>query len=486
MRRRVIPTLLLAAFASGPLVSAAPAAAQSASGAGIDPAVSYRQSPAGSATACAATCGQDRACGSWTWRPGQSVRGSSRARPQATEGLCVLSQSRTPPRLDGAWRTVSGLPAAAVRSSQAAYLSGGSATGPAATPVQSGGGYWEVRPLGQRASGPASSGGPVSLTGELSQAGPVRQGQVPAASVTAPVAPPVSAPQRTQTGGIAYVPPPAAVQPARPAPQMAAAAPAVSQPQPRQPQVPQIRAQQPPVPVRTVSQSVPMPATSASGPQSTVSVPLPARPATPVAGAGRSAAPMAPVAPVAPVAPAAPVQPAAMADMEQFRGPDGMVDAAAWRRARSASSEYSVAQSARAEASGQSIPNSGVIAGSVPIESSDWGRLEQQASPSSAGQPTAGDTAAGDTGQPRRAGWWPFGRRNQPAAPAGGEVQSEPEPQYEPGSPEEMQAAYLREAAAARGQESGQAQAAGRGMVTRSSRGPLRAPRRAPAAQESQ
>jgi hypothetical protein len=169
--------------------------------------------------------------------------------------------------------------------------------------------------------------------------------------------------------------------------------------------------------------------------------------------------------------------------MEQFRGADGMVDAAAWRRARAASSEYSVAQTARAEAAGRAIPNSGVIAGSVPIESSDWGRLEQQ----DTGQSENRDSSTGPATQPRRAGWWPFGRRTQPATASEAEAQTEPEPQYEPGSPEEMQAAYLREAAAASGQDPLAAPAqAGRGLISRSTRGPLRAPRRNPPQAEAQ
>jgi hypothetical protein len=162
-----------------------------------------------------------------------------------------------------------------------------------------------------------------------------------------------------------------------------------------------------------------------------------------------------------------------MPGMEAFRGADGMVDAAAWRRARmaaganSGATEYSVSQSARAEVAGNSIPNSGVIAGSVPVESSDWGRMEQGTSSRDGDQGQAERIVA--EAEPQRRGWWPFGRRQAPADTSVPAAAPDREEALEPGSPEEMQAAYLREA------EQRQAPAS-RTLVTRNSRGPLRAP----------
>jgi hypothetical protein len=113
------------------------------------------------------------------------------------------------------------------------------------------------------------------------------------------------------------------------------------------------------------------------------------------------------------------------------------------------------------------FPNSGVIAGSVPVESSDWGRMEQGTSSRDGDQGQAERIVA--EAEPQRRGWWPFGRRQAPADTSVPAAAPDREEALEPGSPEEMQAAYLREA------EQRQAPAS-RTLVTRNSRGPLRAP----------
>lgn len=460
MKRILVQTAAtVAVLGLGGLVLAGattPKAIAQANGAvGVAPGTAFRQTPAASATACAASCGAERSCLSWSWAAGSQVRRDRFSEPQVTPGICAMSQTRTPPAIQGSWSVVSGLPAATSAVQQPAYA--GSASSLPASSGRAGGGYWEVQPLTRRQGGEA-----VTLTTDIAQ-GPVRSTQ----SATAPV---VSAP----------------VQRAAPA-QPALVQPAPVQQSPVQ-QVAPVQAGR--GGVAFVPPATTQPAPSQGMPRQMAAVPpAPPRPVPPVLTAP-AAPPMlaAPPAPMVPpqAAPRAIPQPppgtVEMPGMEAFRGADGMVDAAAWRRARmaaganSGATEYSVSQSARAEVAGNSIPNSGVIAGSVPVESSDWGRMEQGAGRRNGDQDQA--EAAAAQAEPQRRGWWPFGRRQAPVETSEtAQATPDREEALEPGSPEEMQAAYLREA------EQRQP-APSRGLVTRNSRGPLRAPVRQPAQAE--
>jgi hypothetical protein len=180
MKRILVQTAAtVAVLALGGLVLAGTtgpnAIAQSNGAVGVAPGTAFRQTPAASAEACATSCGSERACLSWSWAAGSQIRRDRFSEPQITPGICAMSQTRTPPSIQGTWNPVSGLPAATTVAQQTVYAANASPL--PASSGRAGGGYWEVQPLTRRQGGEA-----VTLTTDLSQA-PVRSTQ----SATAPV-----------------------------------------------------------------------------------------------------------------------------------------------------------------------------------------------------------------------------------------------------------------------------------------------------------